>query len=122
MRKSLREIPTAQKTMIEIDHTTLPAPEPAKPVLASQLLVIEEEQRRRFADWGTKIKSECVEVDEYVLGGGFERGIVVGLSCERSEGRLVSACSRAYELLVGASLWSTSETPEACVDQSTTGP
>jgi hypothetical protein len=76
--------------MIEIDHTALP--EPAKPVLASHLLVIEENQRKRFAEQGLeRVKTGCAEVDDYVLGGGFERGIVVGLSGEGNEGRLVGA-------------------------------
>ena len=81
--------------MIEIDHTLQPAtppPVPAKPILASRLLELEQKQRKRFAARGETVQTGCREVDEYVLGGGgFERGIVVGISAsEGDEGRLVS--------------------------------
>jgi hypothetical protein len=83
--------------MIEIDHTAVnnpdpPLPEPAKPILASQLLELEKDQRKRFTEGGRneRISSGCSEIDE-ILGGGCERGIVVGLSAEGSEGRFVGA-------------------------------
>jgi len=76
--------------MIEIDHTTLPDPGPAIPVLASHLLAIDEKQRARFGTRGERIKTGCTELDDYILGGGgFDRGIVLGLSGEGDEGRLV---------------------------------
>jgi predicted ATP-dependent serine protease len=82
--------------MIRIDHTALnspepPPPEPAKPILASQLLELEKKQRKRFTEQGRdeRISTGCSEVDE-ILGGGCERGIVVGISAEGGEGRLVS--------------------------------
>jgi hypothetical protein len=84
--------------MVEIYHAALvsppPEPEPARPILASQLLDLEEKQRRRFCENGSKgrVKTGSGEIDE-VLGGGFERGIVVGLSAEGNEGRLVSDTS-----------------------------
>jgi hypothetical protein len=70
-----------------------PAPEPAQPILASSLLDLEERQRRRFAGGGARISTACAEVDESVLGGGLERGIVLGISAEGEEGRLVSGRS-----------------------------
>ena len=81
--------------MIEIDHEALndpapPPPEPAKPILASQLLDLEQKQRKRFSEQGKdeRISTGCGEMDE-ILGGGCERGIVVGISGEGGEGRLV---------------------------------
>jgi hypothetical protein len=70
-------------------------PEPAKPILASQLLELEKKHRKRFTKQGRdeRISTECGEIDE-ILGGGFERGIVVGISAEGGEGRLVGAFSK----------------------------
>jgi hypothetical protein len=90
--------------MVEVDHAALesppPEPEPARPILASQLLDLEEKQRRRFCEKGSdgRVKTGCGEVDE-VLGGGFERGVVVGLSAEGNEGRLVSDTSPLWKVL-----------------------
>ena len=90
--------------MAEIDHAALasppPEPGPARPILASQLLDLEEKQRRRFCEKGSdgRVKTGCGEIDE-VLGGGFERGIVVGLSTEGNEGRLVSDTSPLLKVL-----------------------
>jgi len=99
--------------MSEIDHTALlntdpPPPEPAKPILASQLLELEKKQRRRFTKQGKdeRISTGCGEIDE-VLGGGCERGIVVGISAEGVEGLLVRAFFAEAEggtRLVGGSL------------------
>lgn len=82
--------------MIEIDHAALnnpdpPPPEPAKPILASQLLELEKKHRKRFTEQGRdeRILTGCGEIDE-ILGGGFERGIVVGISADGGEGRLIS--------------------------------
>lgn len=79
--------------MVEIDHSTLPQPEPepAIPMLASTLLELEEKQRTRFTRRGLpeRLGSGCEEVDE-ILGGGIERGIMMGISAEGIEGRLVS--------------------------------
>ena len=85
--------------MIEIDHSlqaTSPPSEPAQPLLASQLSELEKKQRKRFAGRGERIQTGCREIDDYVLGGGgFERGIMVGISSEEvSEGRLVSLKSQ----------------------------
>lgn len=86
--------------MIEIDHDALKnqdpsPPEPAKPILASQLLELEKKHRKRFTEQGRdeRISTECGEIDE-ILGGGFERGILVGISAEGGEGRLVGAFSK----------------------------
>lgn len=76
--------------MIEVNHNSEPEPEAAKPILASHLLDIEEKQRKRFAEFGEYICTGCAEIDGYVLRGGLERGIVVGISGEGKEGRLVS--------------------------------
>jgi hypothetical protein len=77
--------------MPEVDHTVTPPLEPAKPILSSQLLELELKQRQRFSGRGERISTGCKEIDDYVLGGdGLERGIVVGISGESSEGRLVS--------------------------------
>lgn len=76
--------------MVEINHNSEPEPVAAKPILASYLLDIEEKQRKRFAKFGETIRTGCSEIDEYVLRGGLERGIIVGISGEGKEGRLVS--------------------------------
>jgi hypothetical protein len=75
--------------MVEIDHTAAPVPEPAKPILAVHLLEIEERQRKRFSERGERVRTGCAEIDGYVLGGGFERGITVGISGDGNDGRLV---------------------------------
>jgi len=66
-----------------------PQPQPAIPILASSLLDLEIKQRAKFG--GGRISTACKEVDE-ILGGGFERGIVVGISCDggSEEGIMVS--------------------------------
>jgi hypothetical protein len=76
--------------MTELDHTAPPPPEPARPILASDMLAVEEKQRARFAASGERIGVRCGEIDDYLLEGGFERGIVVGISAEGEEGQLVS--------------------------------
>jgi hypothetical protein len=84
--------------MMEIDYALLdrtdPPPEPARPILASHLLDLEERQRRQFNKGGgsERLKSGCEDIDE-LLGGGFERGILVGISAGGIEGRLVSIIS-----------------------------
>ncbi|KAM3075915.1 hypothetical protein ACMFMG_006571 [Clarireedia jacksonii] len=95
-----------------------PTLEPAKPITADRLLELEEKQRKRFTGAGRaqRIRTGCREIDEYVLAagkgkvpemekvrendkgfggvasgiGGFERGVVVGLSAaegDAGEGR-----------------------------------
>lgn len=78
--------------MIEIDHIVASEPEPAKPILASQLLELEEKQRTRFIRDGRpeKLSTACAEIDELLGGEGVERGVVVGISADAGEGRLVS--------------------------------
>ncbi|KAB8294752.1 hypothetical protein EYC80_006714 [Monilinia laxa] len=94
--------------MIKIDHSAqveAVSPQvPALAVLADQLLGREERQRARFSegdDGLSRIKTGCLEIDNYVLcggknepDGGFERGVVVGLSAadgnESLGGRLIS--------------------------------
>ncbi|KAF8848676.1 hypothetical protein BDZ45DRAFT_635456, partial [Acephala macrosclerotiorum] len=73
--------------MVEIE----PEQEPATPMLASTLLELEEKQRTRFTRHGRpeRLSSGCEEVDE-ILGGGVERGIVMGISAEGTEGRMIS--------------------------------
>ncbi|KAF5873277.1 putative fasciclin domain family protein [Botrytis fragariae] len=80
--------------MAEIDHMAQKEvshpPAPARPITADQLLDLEERQRTLFNEKDNgpaRIKTGCQEIDEYVLcaakdqsNGGFERGIVVGLS------------------------------------------
>ncbi|KAF7954681.1 hypothetical protein EAE96_005800 [Botrytis aclada] len=77
-------------TQTEVSHPPAPAPVPAHPITADQLLELEERQRALFNDQGNRqarIRTGCQEIDEYVLcagkdqsNGGFERGVVVGLS------------------------------------------
>ncbi|KAK6592698.1 hypothetical protein H4I96_03697 [Botrytis cinerea] len=94
--------------MAEIDHmarTEVSSPPvPAHPITADQLLELEERQRALFNekdDGPTRIKTGCQEIDDYVLcagkdnlNGGFERGIVVGLSAadgdESTASRMIS--------------------------------
>ncbi len=64
-------------------------PEPAKPILASHLLDLEKKQRLRFIEkGGERISTGCPEIDE-ILDGGIERGIVLGISADDVEGKLV---------------------------------
>ena len=60
------------------------------PILASDLLAIEEKQRKKFSARGDRIRTGCGEIDDYILGEGCERGIVVGISAEARESRMVS--------------------------------
>lgn len=84
--------------MIEIDHNLKPEPpepEPAKPILASSLLELEEKQRKRFTGdaKSERIKTGCAEIDGILDGGegeGIERGIILGVSADGGDGRLVS--------------------------------
>lgn len=67
-------------------------PQPAKPILASHLLDLEEQRRRRFTRDGgpERLSSGCAEIDSLLGGDGVERGIVLGISAESEDGRLVS--------------------------------
>jgi hypothetical protein len=107
--------------MIEVDHTDLSNlepldPDPAKPILASQLLDLEKKQRKRFTAQGRpeKISTGCGEIDE-ILGKGCERGIVIGVSAESGEGRLVCVlsliCKRKSTTIALKSVWT--KWPEA---------
>ncbi|KAH8597900.1 hypothetical protein B0O99DRAFT_702631 [Bisporella sp. PMI_857] len=74
--------------MPEIDRS---ASQPALPILGSVLLQNELKARRRFASQGARISTGCGEIDDHVLGGGgFERGIVVGVNGEDTAGRLIA--------------------------------
>ena len=74
--------------MPEIDHN---AHQPALPILGSVLLQNELNARSRFASHGERISTGCPEIDDHVLGGGgFERGLVVGVNGIDEAGRLVS--------------------------------
>jgi hypothetical protein len=74
--------------MDEVDQADREA---AQPISASSLLHLEEKQRGRFTSKEERISTGCLEVDESVLGGGgLDRGIVLGISAEGGEGRLVS--------------------------------
>lgn len=100
--------------MIEIDHKAKAKAkseasrflESAQPITADRLLELEERQRTLFSgrDVGlARIKTGCLKIDDYVLcgskdklNGGFERGVVVGLSAadgdESVGSKLVSFC------------------------------
>ncbi|CZT03314.1 uncharacterized protein RAG0_10110 [Rhynchosporium agropyri] len=93
--------------MIHIDHSLLTnappsPPKPALPIIASHLLALEEKQRKRFSGKGRpeRLSAGCREVDE-VLGGGVERGVVLGISAgvEDKEARLLSLHLLASVLL-----------------------
>lgn len=67
--------------MVEIVHPAVTVPQPALPILASALLDAHERKRQIFvAESGEKIKTGYADLDEHVLQGGFERGVVVGIS------------------------------------------
>ncbi|PBP22400.1 hypothetical protein BUE80_DR006775 [Diplocarpon rosae] len=98
--------------MIHFDHSlphTLPpsSPESAMPILASHLLELEETQRRNFTGNGgeERLSTGCKDIDE-VLGGGVERGVMLGVSSnvEGFEGRLLSLNLVASALLPRLSL------------------
>ena len=97
--------------MIEVDHTEVPPPEPARPILASNLLAIEKRQRKRFSGRGERIRTGCGEIDDCMLGGGFERGIVVGISAEAEEGRLVSCCFCPFSVVTYYRFYGTCNKP-----------
>ena len=67
-------------------------PQPAKPILASHLLELEELRRKKFTSNGRplRLSSGCAEIDSLLGGEGIERGIVVGISSDGDDGRLVS--------------------------------
>jgi hypothetical protein len=65
---------------------TSPPPSSSPPFIPEPIpatILAEAETRRRDAnrEMGA-CRSGCSEVDDYVLLGGFERGSVVGVSCE----------------------------------------
>ncbi|KAK4211713.1 hypothetical protein QBC37DRAFT_289577 [Rhypophila decipiens] len=74
------------------------------PVPASVLVDGELARRVRFKPGTGNILTGCKEIDEYVLLGGFERGSVVGLSCEDDEVGLLIGLQTASHLLVTALL------------------
>lgn len=81
--------------MIDIDHAKEAeqlGPEPSRAILASHLLDLEEKQRKRFTGPGraARVSAGCAVVDELLGGNGVERGVVLGISGEGTEGRLVS--------------------------------
>lgn len=64
-----------------------------EPVLVSDLLALQQRRKERYAKLGydTLLKTECPEIDEEVLAGGWVRGRVVGLSGDLAVGRLVGS-------------------------------
>ncbi|KAA8569060.1 hypothetical protein EYC84_000732 [Monilinia fructicola] len=117
--------------MIKIDHSAraedVSPPVPSLAILADQLLELEERQRARFSeeDGGlSRIKTGCLEIDNYVLcggknesDGGFERGVVVGLSAadgdESLGGRLISLNLIASVLLQHVDLVNAIRNPQS---------
>ncbi|PBP26448.1 hypothetical protein BUE80_DR002686 [Diplocarpon rosae] len=86
-----------------LPHTLPPSsPESAMPMLASHLLELEEEQRRKFTGEGgeERLRTGCKDIDE-MLGGGVERGVMLGVSSnvKGCEGRLLSLNLVASALL-----------------------
>ncbi|RDW80183.1 hypothetical protein BP6252_04821 [Coleophoma cylindrospora] len=67
-----------------------PAPEPATAITADKLLELERAQRRRFLKRGDgeelKARTGLKELDDYVLGGGVDRGVVLGISAGSGSG------------------------------------
>ncbi|RDW92568.1 hypothetical protein BP5796_01962 [Coleophoma crateriformis] len=67
-----------------------PAPEPATALAADKLLELERAQRRRFSKRGDgeelKARTGLKELDDYVLGGGVDRGVVLGISAGSGSG------------------------------------
>ncbi|KAI9644369.1 hypothetical protein NHQ30_007726 [Ciborinia camelliae] len=116
--------------MIERDNTAQAeasySPEPAQPITADRLLELEERQRARFGGKNgglARLKVGCPEIDDYVLcgckdklNGGFERGIVVGLSTadgdESLGSRLISLNLIASVLLEPADLVNGIQNPQ----------
>lgn len=68
-------------------------PQPAKPILASHLLQLEQQRRKKFTSNGEpeRLSSGCADVDALLGAEGIERGVVVGISAEGDDGRLVSS-------------------------------
>ncbi|KAH6667532.1 hypothetical protein B0J14DRAFT_489444 [Halenospora varia] len=102
--------------MPEIIHhsptSSTPPPEPAKPITADQLLLLEIAQRKRFSRNGKseRIGLGCEGLDELFSlhekrgNDGIERGLVVGISAEggrgeRGEGVLISLHALASILI-----------------------
>ncbi|KAI9730468.1 MAG: hypothetical protein M1818_008163 [Claussenomyces sp. TS43310] len=71
-----------------------PAPTPAAPLLASTLFsdMVRQKRRRRCVPGLDRLRTGCAQIDEDVLGGGLERGIVCGVSAgmEQGAGRLLT--------------------------------
>ncbi|POS85935.1 hypothetical protein EPUL_004091 [Erysiphe pulchra] len=60
-----------------------------KPIQGSHLISLEEKYRKKNVrdDTETIVNSGCLAIDN-LLGGGLERGNIIGLSCEGIEGRI----------------------------------
>ena len=65
---------------------------PILPLPASIIAAEQREQRDMLKGLGT-CRSDCGEVDDYVLMGGFERGSVVGISAEDETQIGLAVCS-----------------------------
>ncbi|KAF7853233.1 hypothetical protein EAF04_010735 [Stromatinia cepivora] len=116
--------------MIEIDHKPQPEalspPKSAQPITADRLLELEERQRAGSNEKNGglgRIKTGCLEIDDYVLcanknelNGGFERGVVVGLSAadgdESIGSRLISLNLIASVLLQHVDLVNAIQNPQ----------
>ncbi|KAG9241734.1 hypothetical protein BJ878DRAFT_212749 [Calycina marina] len=94
-----------RSTMSEIKHNPPPT---ALPILGLALLQKELQAKSRFANYGDRICTGCADIDDHVLGGGgFERGIVVGVNGLDDIGRLI-----AYNAVASVALSNlTSSTP-----------
>lgn len=66
--------------------------QPARPLLASHLLDLEQLRRKRFGgtEANDRLSTGCSDIDKVLGGNGVERGIVVGISAESGDARLVS--------------------------------
>lgn len=86
-------VPAGVDPAISAAAPSLSPPTPAKPILASTLLEnLLRQHRRHNHSNGNRVRSSFGELDDYVLQGGVERGVVVGVSGDETDGvgRLVS--------------------------------
>ncbi|ORY67650.1 uncharacterized protein BCR38DRAFT_456344 [Pseudomassariella vexata] len=70
-----------------------------EPISGATLFEVENTRREELKRMGV-LRTGCREIDEYVLGGGLERGCVVGLSAEEADmGLLIGVQTVAHGLI-----------------------
>jgi len=79
-------------------ENTKPETSNLMPTLASHLLAAHHAVKDKHASCGRDalLMTGCAEIDEVVIGGGWKRGQIVGLSGEMAVARLVCDCPQWF--------------------------